>query len=167
MPFPQTSPRTHMLSILTIGVPLEPLRILWPLGWPVHQQHDRAAEPVSRAGWSCGVAAGTEAGQAWLVDVRVKTFARETAERPGFLHTEFEFLDPVPVPDENDSYPRCAACALSVLIWPSRSAWCSRIWARGMSPPFSSLRMSLDRSARTDMGAARRTPATRCGSPRI
>ena len=84
--------------------------------------------------------------------VRVKTFAVETAERLGSLHTEFDFLGPVPVPGVNGSYALCAACALSALIWPSRSAWCSRIWARCMSPPFSSLRMSLDLSARTKIG---------------
>jgi len=55
------------------------------------------------------------------VDVRVKTFASEAAERLGFLRAEFGFTGPVPVSGENGPYPllrrvRFARPGLSVEI---------------------------------------------------
>jgi hypothetical protein len=46
-----------------------------------------------------------EAGRAWLVDVRVKTFAREAANRLGFLREEFGFTGPEAMPDQVGVYP--------------------------------------------------------------
>lgn len=51
------------------------------------------------------MADGVDAGQAWLVDVRVRTFASETADRLGFLHKEFGFMGPVNLPDGIGRYP--------------------------------------------------------------
>ena len=39
------------------------------------------------------------------MDVRVKTFAQEAADRLGFLRTEFGFNGPETVPDETGVYP--------------------------------------------------------------
>lgn len=39
------------------------------------------------------------------MDVRVKTFANEAADRLGFLRAEFGFTGPLPVPGENGTYP--------------------------------------------------------------
>jgi hypothetical protein len=39
------------------------------------------------------------------VDVRVKTFIREAADRMGFLHSEFGFKGAAVVPDEAGVYP--------------------------------------------------------------
>jgi hypothetical protein len=39
------------------------------------------------------------------VDIRVKAFAQEAAERLGFLHTEFGFTHPEAVPDDLGAYP--------------------------------------------------------------
>jgi hypothetical protein len=73
-----------------------------------------------------GVTAHVEAGQAWLVDVRVKTFSSETANRLGFLHREFGFVGPVTVPDETSPYPLLRrvrferpdlAAEISLVIW--------------------------------------------------
>jgi hypothetical protein len=66
-------------------------------------------------------AALTKARQAWAVDVRVKTFASEAADRLGFLPAEFGFTGPVPVRGENGPYPlllrvRFARPGLSVEI---------------------------------------------------
>jgi hypothetical protein len=52
-----------------------------------------------------GVAARVEAGQAGHVDVRVKTFATEAANRLGFLREEFGFRGPEAVPDQAGVYP--------------------------------------------------------------
>ncbi len=50
-----------------------------------------------------------EAGDDQVVDVRVKSFIREAADRTGFLHSEFGFNGPEVVLDERGVYPllRC------------------------------------------------------------
>jgi hypothetical protein len=47
----------------------------------------------------------TEAGQTWHVDIRVKTFVLEAADRLDFLRTEYGFAGPEVVPDETGVYP--------------------------------------------------------------
>ena len=71
-------------------------------------------------------------GQAWLVDVRVKTFVREPADGLAFLHAEFGLTAPQGVPDETVSISWCAACVSSGLILLLRSAWSCRAAARSM-----------------------------------
>jgi hypothetical protein len=46
-----------------------------------------------------------EAGQAWLMDIRVKIFVQETANRLDFLHEEYGFTGPETVADEAGVYP--------------------------------------------------------------
>jgi hypothetical protein len=41
----------------------------------------------------------------WLMDIRVKTFVQETANRLDFLHEEYGFTGPEAVADEADVYP--------------------------------------------------------------
>jgi hypothetical protein len=47
----------------------------------------------------------TEAGQTWHVDIRVKTFVLEAANRLDFLRTEYGFAGPAVAPDETGVYP--------------------------------------------------------------
>jgi hypothetical protein len=51
------------------------------------------------------VAAQLEAGRAWLVDIRVKTFAQETADRLEFLLEDYGFSGPEAVHDGAGVYP--------------------------------------------------------------
>ena len=57
------------------------------------------------AGSCCLVANGIKIGQAWNVDIRVKSFASEAAGRLGFLCAEYGFMGPEVVPDEAGAYP--------------------------------------------------------------
>ena len=45
-----------------------------------------------------------EAGQAWRVDIRVKTFVQQAASRLDFLRTQYGFTGPEAVPDETGVY---------------------------------------------------------------
>jgi hypothetical protein len=60
---------------------------------------------VLQGGTSCGLVVHTEAGQTWRVDIRVKTFVLEAADRLDFLRTEYGFAGPEVVPDETGLYP--------------------------------------------------------------
>src|SRR5216683_2846055 len=46
-----------------------------------------------------------DAVQAWHVDIRVKTFVQEAANRLDFLRAEYGFTGPESVPDETGVYP--------------------------------------------------------------
>jgi hypothetical protein len=60
---------------------------------------------MAAASRSRGLAARMESGEAWHMDVRVKTFVRQAADRLGFLRTEFGFTAPEVVPHETGVYP--------------------------------------------------------------
>lgn len=51
------------------------------------------------------VADRVKIGQAWSVDIRVKSFVPEAAGRLDFLRAEYGFTGPEVVPDEAGAYP--------------------------------------------------------------
>jgi hypothetical protein len=73
---------------------------------PFHHLPDRRhVRMFGSTGCDSGLIAHVEAGQAWLMDIRVKTFPQETANRLDFLHEEYGFTGPEAVPEEVGVYP--------------------------------------------------------------
>lgn len=105
------------------------------------------------------------------MDFRVKTFAREAADRFGFLCEEHGFTGPLVISDSGGVYPllprvryeRPGQAVEVSLVLSYMGDWCCRTWERSTSPLTSSRKIFPNRPAVLSSGRSPRTPATRCG----
>jgi hypothetical protein len=103
-------------------------------------------------------------GQAWNVDIRVKSFAPEAAGKLDFLCAEYGFTGPEVVSDEAGTYPLLRRVRYQRTGLATEISLVLSYMGEELSLPNSYLRMVPDRSAAHRSVPARRTPAIRCAA---